>query len=270
MPELAEVETVKRGLEASVINRVISKVDSDGSERFKAAEFTYLDKITSITRRGKYLIFHLETNRDMIVHLGMTGALLVTPQSAQLSRFRARWVFDDVTLTLIDPRGFGRVGVVDAGDYSSFKGLSGLGPEPLDNFDPKPFVEAFAKEGQTVKARLLGQKHLAGVGNYVCDEALWRAKINPKRRQLSKKESLELVNAIISVLNDGIARGGLSTRDYQQVDGTKGSMIDFLDVYGRAGEPCSRCQSTIIKEVVAGRGTSFCPRCQRPPTKAKP
>lgn len=258
MPELPEVETIKRGLLPLIGSTVVS-VSTDSSLRFIQAEKAKGRSLEDVKRRGKYLIFKFE-DLDMMLHLGMTGALTF----ASPSRFRAQWVFSSTTLTLTDPRGFGRVIATSPGDYSKIKGLSQLGPEPLDDaFDVKLFVDSMSKYGAPIKARLLGQKSMAGPGNYICDEALWRARINPGVRSLTPAKARKLALELINVMEEAIQSGGMSMRNYVQVDGGTGSAQNSLQCYGRVGLPCHRCGAALVKTRVAGRGSTWCPRCQK-------
>lgn len=264
MPELAEVELAKRSLEKFSLNQKIVKVETDGNERFIQAENSLNERVISLRRRGKYIIFELTNDLEMIIHLGMTGSVLASEESKKLTRFRARWFFEnEEVITLTDFRGFGRVEVTKKGNYENLKGLQNLGPEPLDNFIEKPFIEGFKKVGSPVKSRLLNQKYMAGPGNYVCDESLWRSKINPHQKFLTEKEAKLLIKNLKDVFIEGINNGGLSLKDYVLIDGSKGNVLNTLDCYNRNGLPCNRCGTLLTKTTIAGRGSTWCPKCQK-------
>jgi formamidopyrimidine-DNA glycosylase len=154
--------------------------------------------------------------------------------------------------------------VVPEGDYQTIATLAHLGPEPLGaDFQPDRFRAALARSRAAVKAQLLSQRPVAGVGNIYADEALWLAHINPRARRIGRERATRLWEAIRSVLRDAIEREGTTFRDYQMVNGESGRNATFLIAYGQHGRPCPRCGTTLRRTVVAGRGTTYCPRCQR-------
>lgn len=260
MPEIAEVELVRREVENLLNGKRIVSVETDESLRYKEAANSVGSRVMEVKRRGKYLIVILDDGNDMIIHLGMTGAL----RDESLPKYRARWHLNGGgTLTLTDPRGFGQVRVVKHQDYSGLSGLSSLGPEPLENFPIEPFVKEFTREGQAVKSRILQQKVMAGPGNYVADEALWEAKVHPESRKLTKKSAENLAYALIKVIEEALEHGGVSMRDYQHVDGSSGDMLKQLKCYSRDGLPCLRCGTILVKKKVNGRGSTYCPKCQK-------
>lgn len=265
VPELPEVETVRRGLAPLVTGRRIQNAGSHPSDRFQAAIEAEGHVITGVDRRGKYLLVSLDDGRRLVVHLGMTGQLRVDPEFTPADRYdRAWWNLDDGTrLALRDVRRFGRVAVVDQ-DLSSLPTLAALGPEPFDaEFTPASLWSALRRSSQPVKTQLLSQRPVAGVGNIYADEALWSARLHPASRRISRPAATRLHAAIREVLSAGIDNGGTTLRDYRAVDGSTGSNQLHLACYGRAGEPCPRCQTTLRRSVVAGRGTTHCPTCQR-------
>lgn len=162
-----------------------------------------------------------------------------------------------------DPRRFGRVAVVEPGCYQSLPTLAALGPEPdAPEFSPRRVRDFLLCDGPPIKARLLEQRLVAGVGNYIADEALWHARVHPTRRELSARECLRVHRAVGKVIADSLAAGGVSERDYVHLDGSRGTYGERLSVHGRRGASCLRCRQTLAFARVAGRGTIWCPRCQ--------
>lgn len=243
-------------------------------------------RIIKLARRGKYLVFHLE-RRYLIVHLGMTGQLTLRhpalPDSpgffrhpvTGLERIRQhapdrhthfQCIFDDGQAMLYrDPRKFGRIFLLSDRDGELDRFFEGLGLEPLSSgYEFEPFLAYLKGRGAPIKAVLLDQRFVAGVGNIYADEALFEAGIHPARRvrYLKKYEKRRLFDAVPWVLRRGIEFGGTSIRDYVNSEGMIGSNQDELNVYGREGLPCHRCGREIMKIVLAQRGTHFCPECQ--------
>ena len=278
MPELPEVESVRRQLAPLVEGRTVRAVARDPypSRRLGAVARAVGGRIGPIVRRGKFLLAPLDGApphpSELVLHLGMTGILRVLPADDPSGRpggpdphVRVRLELDDGTaLVLRDARRFGRVDVVDPGDRSRLPTLAALGPEPLeDAFDPEAFAAALARRGAPVKARLLDQRLVAGVGNIYADEALWRAGIHPAARRVGRERALRLHAAVRAVLAAAVAREGTTFRDYRLVNGASGRYLTELDAYGRAGLPCRRCGTALRASTVAQRGTVHCPRCQR-------
>jgi formamidopyrimidine-DNA glycosylase len=163
-----------------------------------------------------------------------------------------------------DVRRFGRIAVVDAGHYETIPTLAHLGPEPLsDAFDPGCFSLELSRTNAPVKPFLLSQRPVAGVGNIYADEALWVARIHPASRRVGPKRARVLHAAIREVLSAAIEREGTTFSDYRMVDGASGRNANYLFAYGRGGEPCPRCGGPLRRIVLGGRGTTYCPRCQR-------
>ena len=264
VPELPEVETVRRGLEPLVVGRTITGAGSHPSTKFSAAPAAVGAQIDGVGRRGKYLVIGLADARSLVVHLGMTGQLRVDPPDTEPDPYdRAWWVFDDGRrLGFRDVRRFGRIAVV-GDDLSALPTLASLGPEPFDpEFTPEQLWIALRRSRRHVKTQLLGQRVVAGVGNIYADEALWRARINPAARTVTRAAAARLHTAVIEVLTAGIENGGTTLRDYRTVDGGSGANQHHLDCYGRGGLPCPRCQTTLRKRVLDARGTTWCPVCQ--------
>ena len=268
MPELPEVETIRRQLAPRVVCAEITAADAHPSAKFAPAVDAVGSEITGVTRRGKYLLFALDgpDGHELVVHLGMTGRLAVEPTvDADHPHLRAWWAFaDGRTLTFHDVRRFGRIHVVGAGDHASIPTLAALGPEPFDPaFDGRSLHTALARSTRHIKTQLLSQRPVAGVGNIYADEALWLARINPAARRVSRPRADRLAAAIRTVLRSGLDHGGTTLRDYVDVAGDTGANQHELHCYGRAGEPCERCGEVLRRRELDARGTTWCPVCQR-------
>lgn len=282
MPELPEVESVRRQLAPELEGRTVTDVWWD---RHPHHRFTDVGRVSGRTihvvrRRGKFLILELDqepgnppVDLELVLHLGMTGSFRFTPYDPDRTEaddaadhIRARFFLDDGReLRYRDPRRFGRVSMVEAGDYArEIPTLANLGPEPLaDEFDPDTFAAELARTTATVKAALLGQRLVAGVGNIYADESLWRAQIHPASRRVGRDRARRLHRHVREVIAGAIEREGTTFRDYQMVNGESGRNADFLDAYGQSGLPCNRCGTTMRFTTVAQRGTTYCPQCQR-------
>ncbi|HVF52551.1 MAG TPA: bifunctional DNA-formamidopyrimidine glycosylase/DNA-(apurinic or apyrimidinic site) lyase [Actinomycetota bacterium] len=266
MPELPEVESVRRGLDPELSGRRIEAVWTDPiptvPRQFLSPERAVGHTIQQVGRRGKFLIAPLDGSLELILHLGMTGAFRFDVEDAYA---RAKIRLDDGrTLVFRDPRRFGRMAVVSAGDYRSIPTLAALGPEPLsEDFDPEGFARDLARTSSPIKPFLLSQKPVAGVGNIYADEALWRSKIHPASRSVGRSRAYALHGAIVEVLAGAVEREGTTFRDYQMVNGEGGRNASFLVAYGQAGRPCPRCGKPLRKVTLGGRGTTYCARCQR-------
>jgi formamidopyrimidine-DNA glycosylase len=266
MPELPEVESVRRQLEPELSGRRIEEVWADPHPAMPR-EFMDVHRATGRTiervgRRGKFLIAPLDKDLELIMHLGMTGSFRFDLDDPYV---RAQLYLDDGrVLAFRDVRRFGRLAVVDAGDYTLLPTLRMLGPEPLsEGFDAVRFAEALARSRGPVKPFLLSQRPVAGVGNIYADEALWLARIHPSSRRVGTKRAHALHAAIREVLAGAIEREGTTFSDYQMVNGESGRNQSFLIAYGQAGNPCPRCSTPLKKIVLGGRGTTYCLRCQR-------
>ena len=266
MPELPEVETIRRQLEPRLVGRCITEAACHPSEKFLPARDVTGAKVDAVDRRGKYLIVALSDGREMVVHLGMTGRLQFAAAEVPSDGYvRAWWGLDDGTsLELHDVRRFGRVRVVPAGCYDTIPTLAQLGPEPLgEGFSPEGLWAALRQSRRRVKTQLLGQRPVAGLGNIYADEALWRARINPAKRRITRAEAAALHAAIGDVLRQAIAHRGTTFRDYRTLLGAGGDNFAHLDCYGRGGEPCRRCGTELRSRVLDARNTTYCPACQR-------
>lgn len=280
VPELPEVESVRRQLVPRLTGRRIVTVwwDAHPHARFHAVERLVGRRIEAVDRRGKFLVCPLQREGDeaeleLVLHLGMTGALRIGPTSpagtdpdAGLTHVRARLDLDDgCTLRFRDPRRFGRLSVVAGRAYDEVvPTLAVLGPEPLSEaFTVEGFAAGLAATRAPVKARLLDQRLVAGVGNIYADEALWRARIHPASRRVGPDRAAALHAAIVTVLTAAVQREGTTFSDYQMVNGQSGRYATFLTTYGQHGRPCRRCGTTLRRTVIAQRGTTYCPGCQR-------
>jgi formamidopyrimidine-DNA glycosylase len=223
------------------------------------------ERVQAVDRRGKYLIVRFESGRALVVHLRMTGNLLHLAELTEDPHRRAAVQLDDGTvLAYRDVRRFGTWLLAEPGEAEPYLDAR-LGREPLAQaFTSKRLGEALAGRRTPVKAAILDQRRLAGVGNIYADEALWRARIHPLRPagELDEDELRALHRGIRAALNAGITRQGATLRDYRTPDGGSGRMQHEFKVYGREGEPCERCGRPIEKIRAAGRGTWFCPGCQ--------
>lgn len=266
MPELPEVECVRRQLEPELVGRRVTEVTYEPhpniARQFQKVELLRGRSVLGVGRRGKFLIAPLDDELELILHLGMTGSLSFGALDAYA---RASLSLDDGrTLVFHDPRRFGRLAVVSAGDYATIPTLAWLGPEPLsDQFDPDRFAAALAVTRAPVKPFLMAQRAVAGVGNIYADESLWRARISPLSRRVGRTRAHVLHGAIREVLAEAIERCGTTFRDFRSVDGSAGGNEPFLSAYGRAGSTCPRCGGAFRRIVLGGRGTTYCPRCQR-------
>jgi len=274
VPELPEVETVRRRLEPVLVGRRFERVEIDDPRLTRpedpsevAAELTG-ERVVAVGRRGKYLVVRFESGRVLLIHLRMTGTLLhaVPGSSVEVPYKRAVVNLDDGSdVVYRDVRRFGTWLLIEPEGLDPYL-AERLGGEPLGRaFTSKSLASRLANRNAPVKAALLDQRTLAGLGNIYVDEALWRACIHPLRpaRELEAAEVRALREGIKRALDAGIKRQGATLRDYRQPDGRAGSMQKEFKVYGRLGEPCDRCGTPIEKTRVAGRGTWYCPTCQR-------
>lgn len=262
MPELPEVETIRRQLEPWVVGRSVVDAGSHPSMKFTPAVEIVGAEIESLARRGKFLLFGLDDDRELIVHLGMTGQLLPDPDPAD-PHLRAWWSFDDgAVLGFRDVRRFGRIRVAENHAYQGM--LAELGPEPLSaDFTPDHLYDALRRSSRHVKTQLLSQKPVAGVGNIYADEACFRAGVHPGARRVSRAKATALHEAIVHVLRQAVDHGGTTLRDYRNADGGEGQNQYHLDCYGRYGDPCVRCGEELRRLTLDARTTTYCRTCQR-------
>ena len=283
MPELPEVETVRRGLapvmEGAVIERAdVNRPDLRWPFPARMAERLSGQQVTALRRRSKYLLADLASGESLLIHLGMSGRMLVSgdPLGQFVHDHPATEKHDHVVLhlatgariTFNDPRRFGAMDLLETAAAEEHKLLSVLGPEPFGNdFHETHLVAAFKGRNTPVKSALLDQRIIAGLGNiYVC-EALYRAGIHPARKagRISAARVAGLVPIIRQVLLEAIDAGGSSLKDFRRADGELGYFQHRFDVYGREGEPCRTpgCTRTIERIVQSGRSSFYCRFCQR-------
>ena len=272
MPELPEVETVRRTLETALAGRRIAEVTRITWERTIAEPAPELFRellrdrlVTGVERRAKYLVIKLDRDEALVVHLRMTGQLMLqAPADEPDNHTHIVLRLDDGDqLFFRDTRKFGRIWLLDAAGLEVLHAR--LGPEPLDEaLTTEEFRTLLRRRKGRLKPLLLDQKLIAGLGNIYVDEALWRAQLHPLRTvpSLSDDDVDHLYDAIRTVLSEAIARRGTSISDYRDALGEPGDNQNFLHVYDRAGQPCSRCGNPIERTVVAQRGTYLCPVCQ--------
>ena len=293
MPELPEVETVRRGLQPTMEGAEIAKVEVRRPDLRFPFPPEFSDKlegrrIVSVGRRAKYLLIHLDRDPVLIGHLGMSGSFRIERdgdaavpgvfhhERSKLAAhdhvvFHLSTTSGPARVVFNDPRRFGFMLFAEAAALGTHPMLAGLGIEPTGNaLDGKVLAELFSGKRAPLKAALLDQRLIAGLGNiYVC-EALWRAGLSPRRQagsivSRSGARTERLAEAIRSVIAEAIAAGGSSLRDYVQADGSLGYFQHAFSVYDREGAPCAKplCEGSISRIVQAGRSTFYCPACQR-------
>lgn len=301
MPELPEVETVRRGLAEFLPGKVVKAVEHNWAKSFPNApedvgNFLIGAKIIEVKRRAKVLLIELDSNYSLVIHLKMTGQLVFigktnktkqeTGNKKQEVRFgaghpndslvgnlpdrstRVTFEFTDGSqLFFNDQRKFGWVRLIPTAEVPNIDFMKRLGPEPLSaDFTQTEFRERFVRRANTnIKAALLDQSVVAGVGNIYADESLWGAKIHPNSRVNKLRDSKMnlLFEELRKVMELAIEKGGSSDRNYVDAEGKRGSYLSFANVFRREGKPCPRCSTLIIKTRVAGRGTHVCHRCQK-------
>jgi formamidopyrimidine-DNA glycosylase len=268
MPELPEVETVRRRLQSCLPGLVLREVvvhDATVSEQGQDELQALLGgrRVAGLRRRGKYLLVDLEGGVTAVVHLRMTGQLLIGAGEADRPP-RFVWSLEPGTeLVFRDVRRFGRLWALAPGQEDGF--FAGMGPEPFGpGFDVAYLRRALQGRRAPLKAFLTDQRRLAGVGNIYADEALFRARLHPLRQagSVGPREALRLHAALLETLQLGIDHAGSSIDSFIDPEGEPGSFQEILRVYQRTGEPCRVCGAPIRRTVVGGRGTHFCPRCQ--------
>lgn len=323
MPELPEVETIKRGLDSLIVGKTIKSITIQNAKSFIGDPARATNhQVKSLSRRGKALLVHLSDDLTFIIHLRMTGQVIYVPQEQSTERKRSHqavsagktWAStserthklldggsgtttlarfggghptdsflnslpdrhtrvqvtftDNSDLFFNDQRKFGFVKLIPTPEIDKEPFFAKLGPDSLDlKLTPDQFHQNLQKHpGATIKAALLDQTVIAGVGNIYADEALFYAKIHPARRvaTITEQESAELLDGIRHSMQASLDSGGSTMTNYVRADGTRGDYLDlFAQVFGKTGQPCSRCQTPIEKTRVAGRGTHLCPNCQK-------
>jgi formamidopyrimidine-DNA glycosylase len=279
MPELPEVETVMRGLRARLEGRLLTRVVAHRPDlrwpmpQDLAVRLTG-SRVVGFRRRAKYILMRLDSGWSVLLHLGMSGRMVLGPagrNALEPHEHLEMETEDGWRVGFVDPRRFGSVDLIPTAEEDSHRLLSGLGPEPLDDaFSVAMLNAALVGKRTPIKAALLDQKIVAGLGNIYVSEALFRAAISPQRlaNSIPGARAKRLVPAIKETLTDAIAAGGSSLRDYVQPDGELGYFQHAWRVYGREGEPCPPCPGGTacagVKRIVqSGRSTFYCPRTQR-------
>jgi formamidopyrimidine-DNA glycosylase len=287
MPELPEVETVRRGLNTLIIGKVIKTIEHDWPKGFPNSPddikaFAIGARIQTVRRRAKVLIIDLSTEYSFVVHLKMTGQMVFRgeqvfgaghPNDSLIgelpdSSTRVTLTFSDGSkLFFNDQRKFGWMKLMPTVEIPNIDFMKKVGPEPLEaDFTAEQFKERFMRRKKSsIKAALLDQTVVAGIGNIYADESCWRAKVDPRRlvADLTESEWQALYNGGRDVMNLAIEKGGSTDKNYVNAEGKRGSYMDFANVFRREGKACPRCGETIIKIKHAGRGTHFCPNCQK-------
>ena len=274
MPELPEVETIVADLRPHLVRRTILRAELAFPTIVRHPEpEEFVDaivgmRIESVGRRGKYILVHLSHDLLLVVHLGMTGQLRLVDESAPLEKHTHVVLFlDDARqLRYRDPRRFGRLLLGTEAALLDARKMPRLGPEPIDpDFAPEELYRRLRKRTAPLKAVLLDQKAIAGVGNIYADESLHRARLRPDRiaGSVSKKSAARLHESLRESLRTAIANRGSSVDTYRDAWGELGGQQEELLVYGRAGEPCFTCGRPLRAVRIAGRTTVFCTRCQR-------
>jgi formamidopyrimidine-DNA glycosylase len=287
MPELPEVETVKRGLNNLIVGKTIKSITHDNERSFPndpviVSEFAVGATVATVKRRAKVLLIELSKDYTLMTHLKMTGQLVFVgserfgaghPSDSLINKMpdkstRVTITFSDNTkLYFNDQRKFGWMKLLPTELVGQEPFMLKVGPEPLEpEFTDKIFVSRVRRRANTsIKAAILDQTVLAGVGNIYADESLWGARIHPATlvKNLSDAKLKKLHQEIVNVLDLSIEKGGSTDRNYVNAEGKRGSYIDFAKVFRRENLPCTRCNTTIIKTRVAGRGTHVCLKCQK-------
>lgn len=287
MPELPEVETVRRGLHELIIGRTVSSAQHDNQKSFpndtrQVDAFLIGAVVTEVRRRAKVLLIDLSTGYTLVIHLKMTGQLVFRgeavfgaghPNESLVGALPDRSTrvtigfTDESKLFFNDQRKFGWMKLIPTLEVIDLPFMQKVGPEPLESdFTSTEFAIRFVRRGKTsIKAALLDQTVVAGVGNIYADESLWGAKIHPLRKasSIAPGEFKALYRELRLVMNLAIEKGGSTDRNYVNAEGKRGSYMDFARVFRREGLECPRCGTTVIKFKAAGRGTHICPNCQQ-------
>ena len=270
MPELPEVETIRRDLNSVLVGQKVvearflnSAIRESGS--YKIANVLKDKRLVRIDRRGKNMIFHFSNDLAMICHLKMTGRLIVGRRDLPDARHLHFFInFEKDRLNFFDVRKFGRICILKKDGLVKHARLGKLGPEPFD-VSAEKFVSLTKKRNKAIKLLLLDQEILAGIGNIYADEALYLAGIRPTRRpsKISRQRLEQLLKAIIEVLQQAISNRGTSVDDYLDGYGRTGNFQKLLRVYGKTNENCPRCGSAFKRIILGGRSTHYCPKCQK-------
>ncbi len=280
MPELPEVEVVRRGLAEHVSSRRIASVEVLHDRAVRRQEgpldIALVDRtVQCVSRRGKYLWMPLDDGTALVAHLGMSGQLLMQPSDVSDERHlraRIRFADDGRELRFVDQRTFGGLMTAELVDDDAAGRIPAdivhIARDPLDPlFDDGAFIERMRAKDTEIKRALLDQSLVSGIGNIYADESLWRARLHGRRGTggISRAKGAELLGHVREVMTDALAQGGTSFDAlYVNVNGESGYFDRSLDAYGQEGEPCHRCGTPIRREHFMNRSSFFCPRCQRP------
>ena len=270
MPELPEVETIVCGLRRGIVGKAIARAEIRLSKMAQAAPNVSFEravageKVAGVRRRGKYAVIELGSGRALVTSFRMTGRLVVSSAAdcEERGTHVVLWFTDGSRLSFADIRTFGRMRLIEPRQPWD----RDLGIEPLSSgFTPEAFIGMLSGRRTPIKALLLDQRRIAGIGNIYACEALWEARIRPSRPAgaLTRPAVRRLHDAVVGVLNRAISLRGSSVDDYVDADGLPGEYQDVLSVYGRGGRPCKRCGRPIVRTVLAQRGTWWCRACQR-------
>ena len=274
MPELPEVETIRRELRPKIRNKKIVGCEMlrlDVIAHPKPADFCkglIGEKIVDVKREAKYLILELSNDKRLIIHLRLSGTMALAPLGVEPEKF-SRIVFqlEDRQLFFKEPRVLGRAYLLKGDERPpNLKGFFNLGCEPISaDFNETYLRKKIKHRKALIKNLLLDQNICAGMGNIYSDEALFRAGIRPTRRafRITQKEMSRLILALRDVIKEGISNFGTSVADYHRTDGKDGNFQNFLNVYGREGEPCRKCRTKIAVKKIGNRSTRYCPKCQK-------
>lgn len=274
MPELPEVETVRRGLHEWIVGRQIAEVCVLHPRALRSEQPLTIQgrRITAVCRRGKYMWWTLDDLSAVVAHLGMSGQFLLQPIQAPLekhARITITFADDGRQLRFVDQRTFGGLAMDELDENSIPHSVTHIAPDPFDPlFDRVAVVARMRRSPREVKRALLDQTLVSGIGNIYADESLWRAKIHPRKAcdRLTRGQGLALLECATEVMSQALREGGTSFDSlYVNVNGESGYFDRSLAVYGRKGQPCPRCGAKVVREAFAGRGSHFCPRCQRRP-----
>lgn len=270
MPELPEVETVRRTLLNLIQYKKIMDVSFDYEKMIKLDAYEFVDKLKNqtiydIERYGKYLVFILD-DYAMIMHMRMEGKFYIKKSDEEVSIYEhvLFHLDQDIDLRYHDTRKFGTIHLLSKSDYLTSYPLNNLGSEPKD-LDPKVLYDKIHHKNQAIKTTLLDQSIISGLGNIYVDETLFLSKINPKKpsNKISKKACEEIITSAKSVLEKAVLLGGTTIRSYTSTLGVHGRFQNELNVHTKANEPCPICKTIIIKTKIGGRGTYYCPSCQK-------
>lgn len=282
MPELPEVETIRRGLNEYLPQHKIKKVEVSCDKSFLGPrELVKNAKVSSLDRRGKALIINLDNNISLLTHLRMTGQLIFRGKESEnfagghpnenftsdLPNRQTRVILelDNGTLFFNDQRKFGFMKVLETAEVGNDPFIRKLAPEPWQISVPELYQKLQKHKNSPVKAVILDQTVIAGIGNIYADEALFFAKVHPARTagSISEEEAEQIIKGACAAMDASLEAGGSTLKTYVKADGSKGDYLEqFAEVFHREGQPCRRCGTEIVKIRVAGRGTHICPRCQ--------